>query len=50
MYSQSLKDLFNDIWYANQSGKLVCNEENKIPPRYTKGEAQLKLAKQNIGE
>ena len=26
------KDLSNDIWHANQSWKLVSNEENNIPP------------------
>ena len=33
----TLKDLSNDIWRAHQSGKLVGDEENNIPPYYTRG-------------
>ena len=32
----ALKDLSNDIWHTYQSRKLVGDEENNIPPRYTK--------------
>ena len=28
----TLKDLLNDIWHAYQIWKLVCDEENNIPP------------------
>ena len=33
----TLKDLLNDIWHAQQSWKLVGDEENNIPPPYTRG-------------
>ena len=35
---RTLKDLSNDIWHAYQSWKLVDDEENNIPPPYTRGE------------
>ena len=31
------------IWHACQSWKLVGDEENNIPPRYTRGETQLQM-------